>query len=305
MGLSGSLDDTDARPRDQVRVFYSYSHCDEAFRQELGKHLALFKRAGLISEWHDRRIAPGEEWASEININLEQADIILLLISADFLASDYCFDVELGRALERHEGGSARVVPIIIRSVSWQSAPFGKLQALPTGGKAVDLWDNADAAWTNIAEGIQAVIESLPPLPTEIADDDDDLDMPTMVRGLVAKDVTDFILLVEAGLEYGEIFTTKVGDVIVIGRDHESHIHLDPEDKNASRHHACIEVSAKGFAVHDLKSKNGTYVNNKRVNARRLQLGDRVRCGSTVVRLAEPPDPNRTLTMLVPKRGRA
>jgi hypothetical protein len=113
----------------------------------------------MISTWHDRRIGPGREWACEIDERLNTADIILLLISANFMASDYCNDVEISRALERHDVGEARVIPVILQPVDWQSAPFGKLQALPSDGKPVTRWANREEAFLNIARGIRTVIE--------------------------------------------------------------------------------------------------------------------------------------------------
>jgi hypothetical protein len=144
-----------------IAVFFSYSHKDEALRDKLATHLKLLERQGVIQQWHDRQIVAGTEWKGEIDGNLEAAQIILLLISADFLASDYCYDLEMGRALERHDAGSARVIPIVLRSVDnlWQ-APFGKLQALPTDGKAVTLWDNQDAAFADVAKGIRLAAEA-------------------------------------------------------------------------------------------------------------------------------------------------
>jgi len=120
-----------------VEVFYSYAREDEALRDELEKHLSLLKRQGLIGAWHDRRISAGQNWASEIDAHAESADIILLLVSADFLASDYCINVEMTTALRRHTQGAAVVIPIILRPVDWSGAPFGHLQALPRDGKPV------------------------------------------------------------------------------------------------------------------------------------------------------------------------
>jgi internalin A len=147
-----------------LRLFYSYSHKDEALRDELETHLKLLQRQGLIESWHDRRIAPGQEWKDEIDSNLERADIILLLISADFIASDYCYDIEMTRALELYNAKEAEVIPIILRDCSWHSAPFGKLQALPKDAKAVtnkDAWYSHDPAWTNVELGISTVIKKL------------------------------------------------------------------------------------------------------------------------------------------------
>ena len=98
-------------------LFYSYSHEDERFRQRLQKHLAPLKREGVLDDWQDREIAAGAEWAVEIVKNLDAADIILLLISADFIASDFCWSKEMARALERHTQGTARVIPVIVQPV--------------------------------------------------------------------------------------------------------------------------------------------------------------------------------------------
>ena len=146
-----------------LRVFISYSHKDETLQAELETHLKLLQRQGLISVWNDRKIAAGEEWKGKIDENLESADIILLLVSADFVASDYCYDLEMTRALERHEAETATVIPVILRDVDWQSAPFAKLQALPKEGKPVTLCDNKDSAWKDVATGIRKEAERLRP----------------------------------------------------------------------------------------------------------------------------------------------
>lgn len=138
-----------------LRIFISYSHNDECHRLELEKHLSLLRRQGLIEPWHDRRIAPGHEWKKQIDQNLERADIILCLVSADFIHSDYCFDIEMERALKRHKDGTAQVVPIIVRPADWHTAPFGKIQALPRDGKAITTWSNQDEAWSDVASGIR------------------------------------------------------------------------------------------------------------------------------------------------------
>jgi hypothetical protein len=148
-----------------IEVFISYSHKDEALRDQLGTHLSLLKREGVIDEWHDRRIGAGQEWAGEIDEHLNSAAVVLLLVSADFLASDYCYDLEMKRALQRHDAGDARVIPVILRSVDWRGAPFAKLQALPKDGKPVTSWPNQDEAFTDVARGIRSVVEKLPPRP--------------------------------------------------------------------------------------------------------------------------------------------
>ena len=146
------------RPQSPVEVFYSYSHKDEVLRDELEKHLSILRRQSVITGWHDRKITAGTEWKGQIDEHLNAAKVILLLISPDFLASDYCYDVELKRALWRHSRRLAKVVPVILRACDWKIAPISKLQALPTDGKAVMSWQNIDEAFTNIAQGIRKTI---------------------------------------------------------------------------------------------------------------------------------------------------
>lgn len=145
--------------RPPLELFYCYDRKDEGLRERLETHLKLMQRTGLIEEWHDRKIGASEEWEDEINQHLESAPIILLLVSANFLASDYVWDVEMKRAMERHERGEARVIPIILSPCDWQAAPFAKLQALPKDAKPVTTWSNRDMAFMEIAKGIREVIE--------------------------------------------------------------------------------------------------------------------------------------------------
>ncbi len=143
-----------------VTVFFSYSHEDEALRDELAKHLEILKWNGDISTWHDRQILPGDEWDREIKINLNAAQIILLLVSKDFIASKHCHDVEMTRAIERHEAGEVYVIPVILRSCMWSLTRFGKLQALPKNRRPVideTAWPTLDDAFTSVAEGIKEI----------------------------------------------------------------------------------------------------------------------------------------------------
>jgi internalin A len=143
--------------RQAARLFYSYAHKDESLRNELETHLKLLHRQGLIESWNDRDIEAGDEWKRKIDDNLERADIILLLVSHNFFASDYCYEIEMKRALERHEKREAMVIPVIVRDVNWRNAPFAKLQALPADGLAVNKWPDKDSAWRNVSEGIEKV----------------------------------------------------------------------------------------------------------------------------------------------------
>jgi len=140
------------------------SHC----ACNLDAHLSLLRRQELIADWHDRQILAGEEWAHDIDEYLKTASIILLLISPDFLASDYCYDIEMQRALERHHQGEVRVIPIILRPVDWHSAPFGRLQCLPLDGKPLTKWTDRDDGWFDVITGIRKILKEIqePPHPT-------------------------------------------------------------------------------------------------------------------------------------------
>jgi predicted helicase len=141
-----------------IDLFYSYAHEDEPLRNQLNQHLALLKRQGVIRAWYDREILAGDLWAQEINSHLQTAQIILLLITPAFIASDYCYGNEMTEALKRHALGQTRVIPIILRPCDWESSPFAQLQALPKNAKAVTLWSNRDAAFTDVAKGVREVI---------------------------------------------------------------------------------------------------------------------------------------------------
>src|SRR5712692_7685383 len=118
-----------------VKIFFCYAHEDEALLNKLKAQLRPLQRQGLLDVWYDRDISAGTDWERQIKEQLNTAQIILLLVSPDFMDSDYINDVELKRAIERHERGEAHVIPVILRHVSWQGEPLGKLQALPTDGK--------------------------------------------------------------------------------------------------------------------------------------------------------------------------
>ncbi len=147
------------------KVFISYSHNDMFLRKELDKHLTELRNANIISVWTDSEIRPGTEWETQIREQLNSAEIILLLISSDFMASAFCRSIEMVEAMERHKSDTARVIPIILRSVLWEISPFGKLQALPlTPDKRplpVTSWPLRDDAFTNIARGIMDIAEEL------------------------------------------------------------------------------------------------------------------------------------------------
>ena len=141
-----------------AQVFYSYAHEDTVHVSNLNSHLSLLQRQDIISIWSDLALEAGEDWNKKIVHYLEAADLILLMISADFIASDFCYGVELKRAMQRHDERNARVIPVIVRPCDWEPSPFSKLQVLPPGGKPVTTWGDIDAAWTAVAKGIRRIL---------------------------------------------------------------------------------------------------------------------------------------------------
>ncbi len=141
-----------------VRIFISYAHEDEHLEKKLITHLSPLQRVRGTLVWHDRDIKAGNDWTTDIDNNLLAADIILLLVSADFMVSAYCYSVEMKAAMERNEKGEARVIPIILRPTELEGTPFMKLQALPHGAKPVSRWSDIDDALLDVVKGIKAVL---------------------------------------------------------------------------------------------------------------------------------------------------
>ncbi len=150
-----------------ANLVFSYSHVDEELRNKLEVHLAGLKRLGLIDTWHDRRISAGQEFAHEIDHHFERADIVLLLVSPDFIASDYCYNLEMKRALERHGNGEAIVIPVILRPCDWHDLPFGKLQAATLDGKPIVHFPTQDDGFLQVVQAIKKSIKQLTPIDSE------------------------------------------------------------------------------------------------------------------------------------------
>lgn len=144
-------------------LFFSYSHKHESLRDELDKHLSILKRQGVIGAWHDRRITARSEFSSEISHYLKSANIILLLISSDFLASDYCYDLEMKHAMQMHENKQAVVIPVILRPCDWHNTPFGQLMATPRDGKPVTKFASLDEAFLEVTNEIKRVAKAVAP----------------------------------------------------------------------------------------------------------------------------------------------
>jgi len=142
-------------------VFISYAHEDKAYKDQLTKHLSNMRNQHLITDWHDGDILPGTEWKPQILGHLASAQIILLLISSDFMASEFCYSTEMKQAIDRHDKNEARVIPILLRKCDREGAPFEKLQVLPTDARPIANWPSQDDAFDDVVKGIRKAITSL------------------------------------------------------------------------------------------------------------------------------------------------
>lgn len=147
------------------KVFYSYSHKDAKMRDELGTYLAPLVQQKKIVEWFDRKIEPGANWDTEIKEELNSANLILLLVSKDFLASEYCFGVEVEKALSRLKRGDVKVIPILLKPCLWDESLFSELQIIPRGAKAINSWTSHEKAYVEVANEIRDLVNDPPPSP--------------------------------------------------------------------------------------------------------------------------------------------
>jgi len=141
-------------------MFVSYSRKDIRYLERFRAHLSVLQRQGLIRTWHDRDINAGDDWQRQIDLNLAEADFVLLLVSPDFLASEYCYGVELKLALQRHRRHEAHVIPVIVRQADWQPI-LGEVQALPRNAKPIVRWDDRDSAWHSVVQEIRRIAGSV------------------------------------------------------------------------------------------------------------------------------------------------
>ena len=142
-----------------ILLFHSYAREDVSLYEELERHLRHLCRFLGVVVWHAGLAPPGANVARETSKRLDEANIIVVLVTANYLSSDLLYFGELSRAMERHDSDDARVIPIIVRHCDWDIAPFAKLKPLPTGGKPVSAWSDRDEAWTDVAKGIRQAIE--------------------------------------------------------------------------------------------------------------------------------------------------
>jgi hypothetical protein len=141
-----------------IRQMCSYAHADRQLMIKLHEQLSLLRRLNYILHFWDRDIGPGSEWKGVVDEHLNTAQMILLLVSPSFLASDYCYDVEMQRAMERHKANECKVVPVILRPCAWNVAPFAQLQALPEGGKPITTWRPQDLGFKSVVDGVQKLV---------------------------------------------------------------------------------------------------------------------------------------------------
>jgi hypothetical protein len=246
-------------------VFISYSHKDEDLKTQLDAHLATLKGQGLVDAWHDRRIKAGDEFDSAISAELDKADVILLLVSADFLNSSYIRDIELERAIERHRARKARVIPVILRHCDWRTAPFGGLTAAPKDGQPIlsKHWPYIDEAFLDVVKMIRA---ALPP-----------------VEPIVRRR---FAFRVKSPNEDEYIFRflieDKTGDfmTIRIGRSEDNDLVI-PNDLTVSRHHCIAIILPNSVRIEDHGSTNTPIINGVETKSGELKLNQKLQLGYT------------------------
>jgi len=143
-----------------MKIFISYSHKDDNYKVELLKQLSNLQRDGIIDGWHDRKILPGEKWDDSIKKALYECEVVLFLISADFMASDYINNTEIKISLERYIKREIQIVPIILRPCLWNETEFGQFQALPKDAKPLSTWKNIDEGLLDITKAIINIINT-------------------------------------------------------------------------------------------------------------------------------------------------
>src|ERR1051326_2168069 len=147
--------------RQEIKLFYCYAREDRELRDQFEKSLSGLKRYYHLGNWYDREILAGQDWEQVITEQLNSADVIFLLISPDFIASDYCYGIEMQRALERYREGNCIVIPILLRPTHWEEEPFGKIQLLPTDAKPITRWSDRDEAFQDVVKAISNSIKGL------------------------------------------------------------------------------------------------------------------------------------------------
>lgn len=206
-----------------MKIFFSYSHQDESALAGLRKHLAVLERELQLEFWWDQQMLAGSEIDPTISEKLESSHLILLLISPDFLASDYCTSREMKRALERHECNDARVVPIILEPCDWRYTSLGKLKALPKDGVAISNWENENDAFNDVVQELRRILTSGDVCSescensTEIAEDERLKEPPLKMDYRVKREFDDFDVSSFRDRAFGIIrdhFEQSVADIV-------------------------------------------------------------------------------------------
>lgn len=250
---------------DTIEIFCCYAHKDRELQDQLVKHLEPLRRAGQVTTWYDRELLPGTDWKQEIDKHLSTADVVLLLISPNFMNSDYCYSIEMQKALERHKRGETSVIPVILRPVSWQETPIGELQALPTDGKPIVRWSDRDEAFRDVVRGIMTVVSSLR----------NNREMAFLSLNAQKAQVT-----VEMNGEFVGTYPLNKRR-ISIGRS--PHADIFVKSPYFTMTHAFIRWTDGAWVITDTGSPHGLYSNGQRIHQHKFADDDRVAVGDVII----------------------
>lgn len=193
-----------------MKLFISYSHKDEPYKDQLDTHLAVLKRNNVITTWYDRKIVGGENWKDEIDDNLDSSKIVLMLISPDFLASEYCYEKEMKQALQNHVAGESIVIPVIIRPCDWKDTLFSHLQAFPRDAEAVALWSNQDVAWLDIITKLKETISRAQRKMVEVSSQD------TLRSNVISKGFSNWLNDTGVVFQHRKVDKVEMKDIFVL-----------------------------------------------------------------------------------------
>jgi pSer/pThr/pTyr-binding forkhead associated (FHA) protein len=241
-----------------LKAFCSYSHRDEELRNDFAPYLGILAREGLIRVWHDRKIPPGDDWAGNIDEELNTADLVLLFISADFIESHYAYDVEMKRALELHDARKAKVVPVLLRPTPLGGGlPFERLQMIPRDRKAITTWPNRDQAWSAVTSELRELAQRTLTAPE---------------RPLAARRI-----LLQCQSLPNQIICV-FDETAVIGRSAACDVPLIHSPTLVGKQHArfFFDQEKRDFLIDDLETRNGTTVDGTKIRMKTLRLGSRV-----------------------------
>lgn len=202
-----------------VKIFYSYAHEDEVLRDKLSTYLGVLRQNNKIEEWHDRKIKPGIDFNTEISGKLETADVILFLISEDFLNSDYCFGIEVNKAFELQKTQSVEIIPILLKPCLFEESRFSQLQIIPRDAKPITTSDSKEDTWTTVAREIRDIVNTVSEKKVAIQDDKDSKEAKVIYTSsidIVKKQITAYGELYERTRQLmspGEKRTVKMQEI--------------------------------------------------------------------------------------------